>query len=76
MNILPIRLDTQSDVIKLVDLATKLGDDVHITLEDGKGHIADAKSLMGCMYGKVEFKEPYLRSEYEGLSDVFRDFLR
>ena len=76
MNLLPIRLDTQTDVIKLVNLANDLGDDVHITLEDGKGHVADAKSLMGCMYGKVEFKEPYLRSEYEGLADVFRDFLR
>ena len=76
MNVLPIRLDTQTDVMKLYDLAVKLGDDVKITLEDGRGHVADAKSLLGCMYGKVEFKEPFLRSEYEGLADVFRDFLR
>ena len=76
MNVLPIRLDTQTDVMKLCDLAVKLGEDVTITLEDGKGHVADAKSLLGCMYGKVEFKEPFLRSEYEGLADLFRDFLR
>ena len=75
MNRIRIRLDTQTDVLNLVNIASSLGEDVNIYLEDNEGHVANAKSLMGCMYGKVEFKEPYLRSDYSMLSDKFRDFL-
>lgn len=70
-----IRLETQTDVLNLVNTASSLGENIKIYLEDNEGHVANAKSLMGCMYGKVEFKEPYLRSDYEGLSNKFKDFL-
>ena len=52
---LKIRLDTDSDAVKLVGIASKLNE--NITLTDGNGLCVSAKSLLGTMYVRFEFNE-------------------
>ena len=60
---LKIRLDKDSDAVKLVGLATQLQEKV--TLTDGQGMVVAAKSLLGTMYAKFEFTEIWLETENE-----------
>lgn len=71
MHRLRIYLDTQSDVREFVNIANTFPEDTPVLLEDGTHFTADAKSMMGVMYGKFEFKELYVMSEDV---DVLRKF--
>ena len=68
---LKIRIDTESAVVRLVGLATKLSE--RVTLTDGTGMTVAAKSLLGAMYAKFEFTEIWLETENEHYH-MFRDF--
>ena len=70
-----IRLDTQSDVTKFVSLAESFNHGFPIYLEDGCGHCVNARSILGVMYGKIEFKDLYVRSDSEQISTLFEDFM-
>ena len=70
-----INMDTQSDVMKVVELAVSMGDKTTVYLEDNSGHCVNAKSLLGVMYGSVEFTELYLKSDSDKLGNVFREFM-
>ena len=69
-----VRLDTQSDIIKFVQCAESI-EDYQVFLEDTQGHCVDAKSLIGVMYGKVEFNEMYVRSDSDRMGNIFREFM-
>lgn len=56
-----IRLDTMEDVLRLVDIATSI--DENITLSDGNGIVVSAKSILGCALSKMEFKNIYCECE-------------
>lgn len=73
MNKIRVILDTQSDVREFVNIANTIEEDVY--LEDIKNFRADAKSMMGVMYGRFEFKELWVLSEYEHLSYKFAKFM-
>lgn len=69
---LKIRLETDSDAVKLVDIASALNE--NITLTDGNGLCVSAKSLLGTMYVRFEFNEIWLETENEHFFD-FKDFV-
>jgi hypothetical protein len=69
-----VRIDTQSDVIKFVQLAESI-EDYDVFLEDSDEHCVSAKSLLGVMYGKVEFREIFVRSDYSRMSNIFKEFM-
>ena len=73
MSRLKIVLDTATDVTEFVGLANTIT--VPVYLEDGNGLVIDAKSLMGVMYGKTEFVNLWVKSDYENLSTKFRKFM-
>ena len=73
MNKIRVVLDTQSDVAEFVNIANTIEEDVF--LEDGTHFRANAKSLMGVMYGRFEFKELWVLSEYNHLSNKFIKFM-
>ena len=73
MNKVRVIIDTQSDVVEFVNIANTIEEDVF--LEDGKQFRANAKSLMGVMYGKFEFKELWVLSDHEMLSSKFVKFM-
>lgn len=73
MNKLQIRLETQSDVREFVGLSNSIS--LPVYLEDGTGFRADAKSLLGVMYGMSEFKSLYIISDYDKLSTKFNKFV-
>ena len=75
MNRIRVVLDTQTDVTEFVNIANSFPETTHIFLEDGTGFRADAKSLMGVMYGRFEFKELYVLSEDSQLSNKFIKFM-
>lgn len=65
-----IRLDTMSDVNKLVSVTSQCDCDVFLT--DGKGFRVSAKSILGALY-TMEWNEVFLESEvdlYNALSDL------
>lgn len=67
-----IRLETQKDVVDFVNIAETIEDEVYLV--DNNLHRVSGKSLMGCLYS-LEFNELYVESNYDGLSDKFKDFL-
>lgn len=69
---LKIRIDTDSDAVKLVGIASQLNE--NITLTDGNGLCVSAKSLLGTMYVRFEFNEIWLETENEHFFD-FKDFM-
>ena len=69
---LKIRLDTDSDAVKLVGITSKLNE--NITLTDGNGLCVSAKSLLGTMYVRFEFNEIWLETENEHYF-AFKDFV-
>lgn len=69
---LKIRIETDSDAVKLVGIASKLKE--NITLTDGNGLCVSAKSLLGTMYVRFEFNEIWLETENEHYFD-FKDFM-
>lgn len=66
-------IDTKSDVIEFVNIANSIKENVY--LEDGTHFRANAKSLMGVMYGTVEFDNIYVISDDPSLSSKFRKFI-
>lgn len=75
MNKVKVVIDTQTDVVEFVNIANSFPETTQIFLEDGTGFRADAKSLMGVMYGRFEFKELWVLSEHPNLSDKFMKFI-
>lgn len=73
MNKVRVIIDTQTDVAEFVNIANTIEEDVF--LEDGTHFRADAKSLMGVMYGRFEFKELWVLSEFEYLPTKFSKFM-
>ena len=73
MNMLKIVLDTATDITEFVGLANTIT--VPVYLEDGNGLVIDAKSLMGVMYGKMEFVNLWVKSDYENLTTKFKKFM-
>ena len=73
MNRLKIVLDTATDINEFVGIATTITEPVY--LEDGNGLVINAKSLMGVMYGKTEFVNLWVKSDYENLSTKIRKFM-
>lgn len=69
---LKIRLDTDSDAVRLVSIASGMKE--NITLTDGNGLCVSAKSLLGTMYVRFEFNEIWLETENEHFFD-FKDFM-
>ena len=67
-----INLDTNTDMVNLVAIATKIQD--KITLTDNNGMIVNAKSLLGAAYAKFEFAEIWLESDYDHYF-AFKDFV-
>ena len=70
MNRLKIRIDTMSDVSKLVAVATKAKGRVILT--DNTDFKVSGKSLLGAIY-TMEWSEVYLESDedlYNALSDL------
>lgn len=68
-----IRLDTTKDVTRFVTIASSLPDDVDITVTDGHFTV-NGKSLLGMMYGKVEFATLWMECR-EDVYDKFKDFI-
>ena len=64
-----INLETQTDVLELVNIASKF--DFSIKVKDGSGNCVDAKSIMGMLYS-LEFTETYIESE----KDIYRDITK
>ena len=64
-----INLETQSDILELVNIASKF--DFKIKVKDGSGNCVDAKSIMGMLYS-LEFEETYIESE----KDIYRDITK
>jgi hypothetical protein len=75
MNKIRVVIDTQSDVTEFVSIANTFPETTPVFLEDGTGFRADAKSLMGVMYGRFEFKELWVISDYENLENKFNKFM-
>lgn len=67
-----VRLDTQKDVAEFVKIADTIEEDVYLV--DNTYNRVNGKSLMGCLYS-LEFSELYVESNYEGLSNKFKNFL-
>lgn len=73
MNRIQVRLDTQKDINEFVALASTIEEPIY--LEDGTHYRADAKSLLGVMYGMMEFKELWVLSESDKLDTTFNKFI-
>lgn len=73
MNKIKVVLDTQTDISEFVGIATTIPEPVF--LEDGSNFRVSAKSLMGVMYGKIEFNELFVLSENDTISSKFRKFV-
>lgn len=69
---LKIRIDTDQDAIRLVNIASQINE--RITLTDGTGMTVAAKSLLGTMYARFEFTEIWLETENEHFM-AFKDFM-
>lgn len=67
-----IYLDTLSDAIKLMGIATCFPDE-KITITDGNGLRANAKSLLGAA-SAIEYEELWLESEKDHYQ-AFKDFI-
>ena len=67
-----IRLETQSDILKLVGIATSIGTPVYLT--DNNDIRVSAKSMLGTTYAKFEFSEIWLECDGEHYF-AFRDFI-
>ena len=56
-----INLDTDGAAARLVGLATSIPEVV--TLTDGSGMTVSAKSLLGALYARFDFREIWLETE-------------
>ena len=73
MNKIEVHLDTESDVRAFVGIASTISEPVF--LEDGTHYRANGKSMMGVLYGSLEFKHLYVLSENQYLETKFSKFL-
>ena len=64
-----IHLDTNSEAIRLAQIAGSLGKEYIITVTDGNGLRVNAKSVMGMLY-VLEFENLWLESN----KDVYMKF--
>ena len=69
-----IRLDTFSDVNKLVKIANSIGGNESITVTDGNGLRVNAKSFLGAV-AATEFNELWLETENEHYHE-FRELMQ
>ena len=75
MNKIRVALETGTDCAEFVNIANTFPETVKVYLEDGTGIRVDAKSLMGVVYGKHDFKEIYVVSESDKIATKFMKFL-
>ena len=73
MNKIRVVIETGRDCAEFVQIANTIKEDVF--LEDGTNFRADAKSLMGVMYGKHDFKELYVLSDSDSIATKFLKFI-
>lgn len=73
MHRVKVVLDTTSDITSFVNIACSIEEPVY--LEDGNGFRANAKSLMGVMYGKFEFKDLWVVSDCATLTTKLMQFI-
>lgn len=73
MHRIKVNLITQTDIKDFVGIATTIP--IPVYLEDGTTYRVNAKSLIGVMYGSIEFNHLYVMSEYEHLETKFNRFL-
>jgi hypothetical protein len=66
-----IRLDTQSDVAKFVNIASKIDASVHLT--DGQHFKVSGKSLLGAIY-TMEWDEVYCECDKD-IYSLIDDFI-
>ena len=59
-----IRIDTESDVTKIVSIAIKLSDEIKVEIVDGDGMRVNARSIIGMLYA-MTFNEIWLESNYD-----------
>lgn len=67
-----IRIDTESDVTKIVSIATKLSDEIKVEIVDGEGMRVNARSIIGMLYA-MTFNEIWLESNCD-VYHYFSDF--
>lgn len=72
MNKLKIRLETNTDMTDFVSIATSIKEDVF--LEDGQGLRVIAKSMLGVVCAKFDFKELWVLSDSPLLTSKFMKF--
>lgn len=70
-----IQLETQTDVITFVNLATRCPSDMILNIVDDNGMCINARSLLGCMYAQ-EFKHMWLVSNSDKIHTIFADYIR
>lgn len=70
-----IRLDTMTDVNKIVEIATGLEKGVRAALEDGTGFCVSAKSLLGGLCAMNDFKEIYFVCDKDITTTLMREGL-
>ena len=63
-----VRLDTQKDIVKFVNIASKIQTPVYLT--DGNNFTVSAKSLLGAIY-TMEWEEIYLVCDGEHYHDFY-----
>ena len=67
-----IRLETQSDILAFVNIASQMHGKVYLT--DGYDFRLNAKSLMGVMYSAAEWEHIYVEAEEECFVE-FKQFI-
>lgn len=67
---LRINLDTQTSVLKLVALATEIGEPIYISNAD-RSLIVSASSLLGARYASLEWHDLFIESE----KDYYLEFI-
>lgn len=65
MYMVPIRLDTMTEVKEFVEITEKLPKDAIVKITDGNGLFVNGKSMLGCIYSFSEFNDLYLVSNFD-----------
>jgi len=70
-----IRIDTDTDVVKFVGVATKCPPEMILHVIDDNGMCIEARSILGVMYAR-EFKHMWLVSNNDKIHTIFAEFAR
>lgn len=72
---LKIRLDTQAEVLKFVNIADSCPSSIVLNIVDNDGMCVNARSVLGVLYAQ-EFKHMWLESNSDKIHTLFREFSR